>query len=132
VSHFVTSGEGTLQPPAGEGREMGGRGRRQEGDGSGGSPPCSGSPLAQDDDTTDGIFPTREEESFCSRAGVVDARGFGPGTNLRKGLNKCNFSSGPVFDPRPGVPRGSVRVLGRVGDKALSGSSARTLNVQLQ
>jgi hypothetical protein len=83
-------------------REKGGRGRRREGDGSGGSSPCSGSPLAQDDDATDGIFPTREEESFCSRASIVEAKGFGPGTNLRRGLNEHNFSGGPVFDPRPG------------------------------
>jgi hypothetical protein len=32
----------------------------------------------------------------------VEAKGFGPGTNLRRGLNLHNFSSGPVFDPRPG------------------------------
>jgi hypothetical protein len=45
----------------------------------------------------------------------VDGSGFGLGTNLRRGLTECNFSGGPVFDPRSGVPRGSGRVPDRVG-----------------
>jgi hypothetical protein len=36
----------------------------------------------------------------------VEGSGFGPGTNIKRGLNQHNFSRGSVFDPRLDVPMG--------------------------
>jgi hypothetical protein len=73
-----------------------------------------------------GFLPTTKEAIFHSRAIVGVARRFGPGTNLRKGLNKHSFSCGPVIEPRPGVPRGRAVFPAGVGvtEQGLKGYSS--------
>jgi hypothetical protein len=71
------------------------------------------------------FLPTTKETIFHSRANVGVARRFGLVTNLMKGLDERNVSSGPVFESRLGVPHGLGCVPNGVGVKERYGEPER-------